>query len=174
MTATEVADLAGYDTATFSDDRAYRYTLTRTWQPGQRTAVWMMLNPSTADAFQVDPTIRRCIDFSARHGCGALLVLNLFALRATNPADMLRHADPVGPSNDDAIRAAADQHADGLWIAGWGAHGHHLARDRAVQALLADAGIQLHHLGLTQAGQPRHPLYVPGAAPLAVLPTRED
>ena len=83
--------------------RVYRYLLTRRW--GTVPAmVWIMLNPSTADAFAEDPTIRRCLIFAHREGCGGLTVVNLFALRSTDPKALTRHPDPVGPANDTFIR----------------------------------------------------------------------
>ena len=59
--------------------------------------VWIMLNPSSATAAEVDPTINRILRFSKRWGHGAAEVVNLFALRATDPNVLKRHFDPVGP-----------------------------------------------------------------------------
>jgi hypothetical protein len=169
----DAGDLAGWDTAVFSTDRAYRYVLTRTWstEPG-RVAVWVMLNPSTADAFTADPTARRCRGFAQRWGCRGMAIVNLFGLRATDPAVMLTHPDPVGPVNDAVLKAvAADPElARGLWIAGWGAHGAHRDRSRGVSRLLDQHGVQLWTVGVTKAGQPRHPLYAPADAPLTRWP----
>jgi hypothetical protein len=65
------------------------------------------LNPSTADAISDDATIRRCVGLAKREGCGRLVMLNLFAFRATTPADMFAADDPVGPRNDRVIRSYA-------------------------------------------------------------------
>jgi hypothetical protein len=120
-----------------------------------------MLNPSTADESQLDPTIRRCVGFTHGWGFNALTVVNLFALRSTDPAGMLDAFDPVGPLNDDAI--AAESERAGLTVAAWGSGGPAArlvpSRARQVHPLLRDP----HHLGLTAAGQPRHPLYLAGA-----------
>jgi hypothetical protein len=147
--------------AWFSDDRAYRYLLTRTWGTAP-LMTWIMLNPSTADAAADDPTIRRCRNFARREGCGGIQVVNLFALRSTDPLLLRGHSDPVGPSNDEAIGAFAT----GLVVAAWGAGGSLNGRSRAVGALLAAAGVRLLCLGVTARGEPRHPLYARSDAPL--------
>lgn len=75
----------------------YRYKLWRvTGAPGTSVALFVMLNPSTADATDDDPTIRRCIRFARDWGHARLLVANLYALRATDPRALSRHPDPVG------------------------------------------------------------------------------
>jgi hypothetical protein len=122
-----------------------------------------MLNPSTADASQDDPTIRRCKHFAAREDCGNLIVVNLFAFRATKIPDMKAAAKPVGPDNDSRI-LAAHMEAD-LTIAAWGNHGSHLGRDREVMALLG-SDPDVCCLGITGEGQPYHPLYRPNDQPL--------
>jgi len=140
----------------------YRYLLWRTWHVEAARAIFILLNPSTADAERDDPTARRCGDFARRWGCGGLLIVNLFAYRATRPRDLQATADPVGPEADRYVRWAVEQ-AD-LAIAAWGNRGTWQGRDRAVLACLR--GIPLYCLGCTQRGQPRHPLYLPRTAPL--------
>lgn len=162
------ASLVGWAaaSATFSPDRVYRYALTRTWNPGGPVVAFVMLNPSTADAFRSDPTIRRCLGFARAWACGGLAVCNLFGLRATDPSALRGHPDPVGPDADlvlaDILGAGRVSHV----IAAWGVHGTHLDRDRQVAALLARTGHPLYCLGTTAAGHPRHPLYVRADAPL--------
>ena len=143
-------------TAVFSPDRRYRYRLGRRWA-GSASVTFVMLNPSTADAEVDDPTIRRCIDFARRWGYGGLEVVNLYAFRATRPADLWRAEDPVGPDNDDHLRAVFARSA--MIIAAWGVEA---AADR-VEQVLAFAPPMLA-LALSRAGHPRHPLYVPGSA----------
>src|SRR5690606_18576726 len=92
-------------TARFSPCGQYRYLLTRPipapfWKPDAGEAVFVMLNPSTADASEDDPTIRRCIGFAKEWGCTGLTVANLYALRSTDPKGLWKHRDPVGPEND--------------------------------------------------------------------------
>jgi hypothetical protein len=142
--------------ARFDRTRGYRYRLWRVWQPDRPRVVFVLLNPSTADASRNDGTIRRCLAFARELGCGALEVVNLFAFRAVNPR-LLRHvSDPVGAGNDAAIRGAAAD-AD-LIVLGWGCHGAYLGRDARVRELLSH--YPLYAYGLTRDGHPRHPLYI--------------
>lgn len=140
--------------AILSDCGTYRYELHRRWSEAP-TVGWIMLNPSTADANVDDPTIRRCIGFAQRWGYGGIVVRNLFALRATNPRELATHPDPFGPDNFEFLRCAGQ---DDLTICAWGNGGSGSAHS-IVQILRANH-IVLHHLGLTGAGQPKHPLYL--------------
>lgn len=125
-------------------------------------AAFVLLNPSIADAERDDPTARRCCDFARRWSYGGLLVVNLFAYRATRPRDLRAAAEPVGPETDRYLQWAVEQ-AD-LAIAAWGNGGAWQGRDRAVLACLR--GMPLYCFGCTQRGQPRHPLYLPRTARL--------
>lgn len=144
--------------ASFSRDRRYRYSLTRRWGEGP-TVAWVMLNPSTADAQQDDPTTRRCIAFSRGWGFGALEVVNLFGLRSPHPRDLVTSDEPVGPRNDGAVRRAI-RRAEAA-VAAWGNLPRALQRrgDLVQQWLPSDAAC----LGVTRQAAPKHPLYVPGA-----------
>lgn len=143
--------------ATFSDGRVYRYSLFRRWGNADRMVNFLMLNPSTADAETNDPTIERCERRTRKLGYGGLVVTNLFAFRATDPKDMLRAYEPVGPDNDDAILEHANRAA--LIICGWGKDGVHRGRAYAVCKLLER--YDLHALRISdKTGQPWHPLYV--------------
>lgn len=144
--------------ATFSGDRRYRYTLHREWLTGDGCCAFIGLNPSSADEREDDPTIRRCIRFAQVWGFRGLLMLNLFAFRATQPAAMKAEPEPVGPLNDDALRQGAA--GAGLVVPAWGVDGHWQGRGGRVRAMLAREGVKLHHLGLTRCGQPKHPLYL--------------
>lgn len=141
----------------------YRYRLTRRWADGP-TCGFIMLNPSTADAEKDDPTIRRCIGFAKREGCGGLIVVNLFAFRATKPIALLDAEDPIGPDADHHLLDAI-QEVDGPLIAAWGNWNRgHRAADVA-----AMIGAHCACLGKTKDGHPRHPLYVRADAPLVPL-----
>ena len=119
----------------------------------------MLLNPSTADEERDDPTIRRCIGFARAAGFGSAVVVNLFALRATDPAVLGRTRDPVGPRNDRAIVAAA-RGADAV-VLGWGGGAASFGpRAAEVSRLLSPFRRRLFLLGRTRSGEPRHPLYV--------------
>jgi hypothetical protein len=145
--------------ATISDCGIYRYKLWRTWDGTLPPVTFVMLNPSTADHERDDPTIRRCLDFARRWGCGSLRVVNLFALRSPDPAALRTAADAVGPENDGTILEACGA---GLTVAAWGAHPFAVRRVRRVLELLNGAGARLRCLGVTKEGHPRHPLYVKG------------
>mgnify|MGYP002133234169 CR=1 FL=1 len=146
--------------ATFSPCKVYRYSLTRGFDDGP-ACNFLMLNPSTATATEDDPTIRRCIGFAKGWGYGVLYVTNLFALRATDPRELYKHAEPVGPDNDRCILTAAT--GSQLVVAAWGVHGAHRDRGADVARLIRKAGVKLHCLGTTKDGHPRHPLYLPAA-----------
>lgn len=170
MTGTvERASLLGDASAVFSSCGTYRYRLVRTWGDGPAVA-FVMLNPSTADELDDDPTVRRCVGFARRVRAGGLVVVNLFAHRATDPSALYAAAwDAIGPENDSFITEAA-RAADTV-IAAWGAHPLAENRGEIVRHLLAGLDVTVHHLGdLTRAGQPRHPLYLPADAPLRELP----
>lgn len=129
----------------------------------------LMLNPSTADATLDDPTIRRCRGFAKGWGMGGLVVVNLFAFRATSPAALKSSADPVGPENDDAIHDAVV--GSRAVVAAWGVHGRLLGRADQVLGLLREIGREPMCLGVTKDGYPRHPLYVRRDARLAAFRT---
>lgn len=151
-------ELLKHSVAVYSDCERFRYSLTRVWDPAGARVTFVMLNPSTATEVQNDPTVERCERRARAMGHGAFQVVNIFAYRATDPKDMRRAPDPVGPSNDTAILAGAEW--AGRVICAWGTHGAHLQRGLAVQAMLRAAGVTLHHLGLTKDGAPKHPLYI--------------
>jgi len=156
----------GLATATFDAAETYRFRLSRVWDDSAGRCVFVMLNPSTATAFKLDPTVNRCVRFAKAWGCGALEVVNIFAFRSTDPQGLYTHPDPVGPGNDDAIVAAgrAAAGAGGLVVAAWGVHAALGGRGAAVRRLLAGAGVPLHYLKLTKDGHPGHPLYLPNAS----------
>jgi hypothetical protein len=137
----------------------YRYVLHRELpQPLRwvKPALFIMLNPSTADATQDDPTIRRCIGFAKYWGCTSLTVVNLFALRSTDPSGLAIDHDPVGPDNDTHIAEQIRLHSLGVIVGAWGAHP--FARKRAEEVMQKHGPFSC--LGTTKAGAPRHPLYV--------------
>ncbi len=148
-------------TAVLSTCRSYRYSLWRSWGDAKSKpapyVLFIGLNPSTADEQADDPTVRRCIGYAQAWGYERLCIANLFAYRATKPADMKNAADPVGPRNNRFLRELAGQ-AD-LVVAAWGTHGSFKGRDTQVRAMLPE----LHYLRLTKRGQPAHPLYLPKA-----------
>jgi hypothetical protein len=133
------------------------------WRSDRPPAVFIGLNPSTADALQDDPTVRRCIRFARDWGDGGLLMLNAFAYRATDPTVMRRAPDPVGPENDRYIGSLAP--IGRIVVCCWGRHGDHLDRDTTMYRLVSALPAS-YCLGLTTNGQPKHPLYLARDTPL--------
>ncbi len=142
--------------ANISPCGTYRYYLAREWDRERPTCCFIMLNPSTADATVDDPTIRRCIGFAKSWCFGKVVVLNLFAYRATDPKALGCGDLFVGPMNDEWLRVNGST-AD-LVVAAWGAHPIAKARVDDVLRLIPRP---LMCLGRTKDGSPRHPLYVP-------------
>lgn len=139
---------------------AYRYLLLREesqLMPDKGSLVICMLNPSTADGVTDDPTIRRCRNFAKSMGYATLEVVNLYALRATKPAELWKHADPVGAENDYWLRRIAKN--AGTVVCAWGVNAK-AARVAEVVEIFTEAGAQLACLGKTKDGHPRHPLYL--------------
>lgn len=137
--------------AVLSDCAKYRYTLTRRWDHSLPAAVFIGLNPSTADADLDDPTIRRCIRFARDWGYGALVMVNLFASRATDPADLPAGEMAIGPEND-RLAWHETGHAlatGGIVIAAWGAHAR--AEERLETVFAMHGPPELHALGTTAA-----------------------
>lgn len=153
MTLALQAETEGW--AEISEDGLFRYLLGRRWAPGGPLVCWIMLNPSTADAKTDDLTVKKCVGFSKAMGARALVVVNLFAFRATRPQDLLRAEDPVGPLNLARLReapAAAD-----LVVAAWGGVPKAAAAKAAASMEAVRSLTGLKCLGATKAGEPRHP-----------------
>lgn len=142
--------------ASFSPCRTWRYGLSRVWDSRKQVVMFIGLNPSSADETQDDPTIRRCIRYAYDWGYGGLVMMNLFAFRATDPQDMKAAAAPVGPENNKRLLEISKHRAVGIVIAGWGAHGAFLDREKTIKELIQP----LHCLSITKDGHPGHPLYL--------------
>jgi hypothetical protein len=145
--------------ALFSACRRWRYLLWRRWDAARPAANFLMLNPSTADEFKLDPSCTRARLYAERWGYGALIVTNIFGWRATDPEEMKAARDPVGRGNDRAILRAARESA--IVVGAWGNHGAHLGRSLAVRKLLENERIALRVLRMNGSGEPAHPLYLP-------------
>lgn len=142
--------------AVISDCGLYRYQLLRDVGEDKRCLTFIMLNPSTADAETDDATIRKCIKFCKRMGYGKLQVLNLFALRATDPAALKKARDPVGDKNWEIVRTLV--RLSDYVICAWGTHGTFgRQNEKMIEALKHH---DLYCLALTKDGHPKHPLYI--------------
>lgn len=147
----------------------YRYRLYRSWADGP-FVVFLMFNPSTANAEMDDPTIRKCMGFAERWGYGGIAVVNLFALRSTDPREVgkVSFAEAVGPDNDDAILKVCA--TAGEVITAWGCGQHMRTRlDRAIKVLRSIKAtypdLPINCLGRGKDGQPRHPLMLAYSTP---------
>jgi hypothetical protein len=147
-------DIQPMDDAIFSNDRIYRYALYRFWDEAKGYVAFICLNPSTADETKNDPTVTRCINYAYSWGYGGMVMLNLFAFRATDPNIMMAAKDPIGSHNDAYIRRGSKNAK--LTIIAWGVYGAHLGRSKEVLPLLIDP----HYLSLNLNRQPGHPLYL--------------
>lgn len=153
--------------AALSPCGTYRYALGRSWEADDegewctRRPIFsiVMLNPSTADHEIDDPTLRRCLYFAKREGCGSLVVRNLFALRATDPKELLRTPDPIGPLN---LQVLALGTFISLRVRAWGALSGRLRK--LAKGSIATLRDHQNTLGVTKHGDPRHPLYLPNSA----------
>lgn len=137
-----------------------------------RGVTFLMLNPSTADAFRLDPTVWRCISFARAWGADVLQVVNLFALRATDPRELYEPGADIGDGhlNDGELVAACIGAGVAHVVGAWGAHGALRDRARVVLARLSRLNVRLEHLGLTKRGHPKHPLYLKATTELELLP----
>ena len=141
--------------------REYRYTLSRTWAQGQPHAMFVMMNPSTADLTADDPSVAKCGRFARAWGYGGVYVGNTFAYRATDKKRLLEVKDPVGPENDFHLVAMAKSAC--VVVFAYGQPGHRTLRDRGLEVarlLVREAGIRPHALRLAKDGTPFHPLYL--------------
>lgn len=167
--------------ARFSDDMLMRYRLARSlvelplavsadgvvgiegWHGPARCVTFTLLNPSVADAFQLDPTVKRCEGFAIALGADVYQIANANALRSTDPGGLYKRA--YGYRGDDQV--ASDELLRACIgavrvIAGWGKHGALDHRGDVVRSMLRHAGVRLYHLGLNRDGSPKHPLYLRG------------
>jgi hypothetical protein len=140
--------------AQLSPCRTYRYALWRTWDEEKPYALFICLNPSTADETHDDPTLLRCIEFAKSWGYGGICMGNLFAFRATLPKDLKKSPNPIGDDNDYWLGKLSKD--AGVVIAGWGNHGVFLNRSAEVVKHLKD----IYCLKVNESGQPSHPLYL--------------
>lgn len=165
-----MADLFNHSGATISECGRYRYNLWRVWDEDRRIMVFVMQNPSTADANDDDPTIRRCIGFAEREGCGGIVVRNVFALRATDERELLTHPDPVGPKNWDYLIGATSVALGVQLVAAWGNRlgpkKRSLFRTAYCNAALACVQQKAKCLGVTKSGDPKHPFFLAADTPL--------
>ena len=158
-------DLIERRVAVFSRCERYRYVLEIIWDDHRPRCQFIGLNPSTADEMKDDPTLRRVKSFAKDWGCGSVKMTNLFAYRATDPREMKKQLDPVGPRNDELLRISSVNSIH--VVAGWANHGSFRGRDAEVLMVLNDRRVEC--LRMTKAGNPEHPLYMPQGQGLSLF-----
>ena len=141
--------------AIFSPDRTYRYTLWRVWGEGPFVH-FILLNPSTANEIDNDPTVERCERRARRWGYGGMHLTNIFAYRSTSPWTLYKMYDPIGPDNNKSIIKAMAESS--CTICGWGTHGKLLNRHDSVKELIKFYIV--YALRVNKNGIPTHPLYL--------------
>lgn len=152
--------------AYLSKDGVYRYSLTRAWDDGQGALVWIMLNPSVADDKIDDPTMLKVMHITRREGYAQAIVLNLYALRSSDPKVLRTHPDPIGPENDSMLKDCAQivaTSSECALVVAWGTGGGQRAQDVLHGAL---RGAPALCLGQTKDGYPKHPCRLANATPL--------
>ncbi len=143
-----------------NDNGIYRYSLVREWLVGDGILCYIMLNPSTANVLEDDNTLIRCSGFARQWGFAKMRVVNLFAIRSTDPKKLKEFADPIGGIWNDATIRTAVKAAKQVIVA-WGNHGSLHGRDKEVLKILKTMKIEPMCLGITKSGAPKHPLYLP-------------
>lgn len=144
--------------AVFSECRSYRYGLWRVWDESKPTAMFICLNPSTADEVDDDPTISRCIGFAREWGYGGICVGNLFAFRETDRCKLKLCRHPVGPNNDKWLQRMSRE--SDIVVSAWGNDDSFMWRASKVKALIPE----LYCIEVNKTGEPRHPLYAKQAS----------
>lgn len=145
--------------AVFSDCQRYRWLLMRRWSDGPHICMFIGLNPSTADYYNDDPTVRRCVGFARQWGYSAMYMMNAYAFRSTNPKVMKQQSDPVGCQCDDFLKGIALLCR--IHVACWGTNIETYRQTELKQMLP-----RLKCFGITAKGFPKHPLYLSKATKL--------
>lgn len=164
--------LIGHSGIVASPDNAYRYILWRVWTESRamNLCAWVMLNPSTADAIEDDPTIKKCVGFSRRWGHDGIVVVNLFAMRSTDPSALNSSPDPVGPHNPHFVEHVLDHPTVKRVVIAWGNEGSLDARDESFCVVHGHRELWcLRPPGkatLTNLWAPRHPVRIGYASEL--------
>lgn len=154
--------------AVISDCGKYRYLLRRTWDHSKPRVLYVMLNPSTADASIDDPTIRSCVRLAKSWGYGGIEVVNLFGWRATDPDELPKQFDPTGPDNEGVVENAINR-CD-IVVFAWGVCKFAERRGRKLRDTVRRHRPMVYCIGKTKDGHPKHPLYIKSGTPLQAFP----
>ena len=150
-----------FSDAIFSDCKKYRYALFRIWDKERGKIAFIGLNPSTADEIKNDSTVSTCIRHAKSWGFGGMIMLNIFAYRATDPKKMKSADNPIGTKNDQAIKKYTGLREVSKVICAWGNDGAYLNRGREVCEAIIERRVVTYAFKVNQSGEPHHPLYLP-------------
>ena len=145
-------------TAKISEDKRYRYKLTRVWDKSKKRICFVGLNPSKADETENDPTVWKLVRYADSWGYGGMTVVNLFAIRTPRRRQMMREEEPIGPKNDAVLEHVAVSKEYDKVIAVWGDDGRYKNRNSEVKKLFSELWV----LKVSKSGEPRHPRFLPG------------
>ena len=155
---------SGKAVAVFDKEKTFRYALAHCFNEDCKPLMWVMLNPSTATQTDPDMTVTKCKGFTERiavregEESGGLVIVNLFAYRATNWRELRCCPDPVGPGNDEWIQRTLRSGQISKIVVAWGGKGRKFPERRDnVKRLLRGEGIPIFQLGESVKGEPRHP-----------------
>lgn len=144
--------------AVLSPCRAYRYELRRVFDKGSGTVLFVLNNPSTADAQEDDPALRRGMQYAHDWGYKELIFANVNPCRSTCPkiAKTAKLPESVITGNLTRLGALA-QCADKV-VAAWGSDARRDLAASAENVLRCETDLQA--LAFTAAFQPKHILYL--------------
>jgi len=145
--------------AIISNCNKYRYKLTRTWNEDKGKALFIMLNPSTADEKTDDLTTRRCINFAKKWGYGGIMIGNIYPFRAKRPKDLRKWLKEYKYNskyhkfyNQDRVLEMAEK-AD-IVVCAWGCN-----YKEGIPEWIEELDTPLYYLELCKDGKtPKHPL----------------
>ena len=154
--------------AAISECGKFRWWLIRVWDESLPMLCVIGVNPSTADAKEDDPTIRKCIGFGKRLGFGGLLMLNVGAFRSTDPRKWAAAQDSFGPANTvQHLKGYISEFGAIQVVAAWGKNGSYCPARCA--EIIREMQPMLWCWGKNSDGTPRHPLMLPYTTQLEPL-----
>ena len=157
--------ISQFSGAVVDHTRHYRFVLWRFWDERPRV-LFIGLNPSTADEYHNDPTVHRLLAFANKWGYGGIYLCNVFSYRAKNP-ETLSEVEAIHSANIPAIMMANKLTV--MAVVAWGDGIEKVKNGRSVAEHIKKLVEPAFCFGLTQKGNPKHPLYLPNGAEVVEL-----